>query len=370
MNRYTPITCQKIEKRFTIPCELFNTVDFSEMGICQTDENLSLLPHFIIGEKYALKTPGCDGFKGNEKIYKLIAIDDEFGGVKIDSIVVKQIAGESGNIYTLSKNDCSNLGIEYEDGLQLFPKKLPWIHVKEKEEFDEHNLATTPKSNIDNTIRHVVIKLKGFTDYSDGYVLSPSGMLIKEEQFEKSVIVENKEPIVYGNGLIVKEHTKLDARIVHPDKCMFNHGNFISSENEVFIYIRLKVYDKSWPSFDNWFGVDPKYFYGINPNEFFIITWDEIGAITIEEYKDMKERKAKENAEKVRQYEERMKRNARNTENIREDIKYLDPLARINENVRGDIKYLDTLNERINDIRLYVDVMSKCLKVSSNKLRI
>ena len=318
---------KKVEKRFTIPSELFEAIDFSEMGIQEVEDNYDSMPKFIIGEKYALRTPGCDGFEGTEKIYKLIGFDDEFGGVKIDALIVKQIAGEVGNIYTLSKNDCDYLGIEYETGLQLFPKKLSWIHVKDVVDFDKNNLVTTPTSDVDNTIRHIVLRLDGFTDYSDGYVLSPSGKLIKEEQFERSIMVESNEPIVYGNGYIIQDHTPLDAHIVHPSECIFNHGNFISSDDEVFIHINLKKHDQSYSSFDNCFGVEPKYLDGINPNEFFTITWDELGGMTVEEYEELKKKRAKEEEERAKREEEERKRQIEEAEKAIAEQRRLETLA-------------------------------------------
>ena len=318
---------KKVEKRFAIPSELFEAIDFSEMGIQEVEDNYDSMPKFIIGEKYALRTPGCDGFEGSEKIYKLIGFDDEFGGVKIDALIVKQIAGEVGNIYTLSKNDCDYLGIEYEAGLQLFPKKLSWIHVKDVVDFDKNNLATTPTSDVDNTIRHIVLKLNGFTDYSDGYVLTPSGKLIKEEQFEKSIMIESNEPIVYGNGYLIKDHTPLEAHLVHPNECIFNHGNFISSDNEVFIHINLKKYDPSYSSFDYCFGVDPKYFDGVNPNEFFTVTWDELGGMTVEEYEELKRKRAKEEEERIKREEEERKRRIEEAEKAIAEQRRLETLA-------------------------------------------
>lgn len=318
---------KKVEKRFTMPNNLFKAIDFTEMGIVEAEDNYDSMPRFIVGEKYALTTPGCDGFAGSEKIYKLIGIHDEYGGVKVDSLIVKQISGEVGNIYTLSKNDCEHIGIEYEAGLQLFPKTMSWVHVKDVIDFDEHNLATTPRSDVDNTIRHIVLKLEGFSDYSDGYVLSPSGKLIKEEQFERSIMVESNEPIVYGNGVVVPDHKPLDACIVHPSTKLFTHGNFISSEDEVFIYIQLKKHDVGYGSFDNCYGVDPKYLDGVNPNEFFTITWDELGGLTVEEYEEIKRKKAEAEAERIRQEEEARKRQIEEAEKAEAEKRRLEELA-------------------------------------------
>ena len=301
---------KKIEKLFTLPGEMFSAVDFTSTGLIT--EAIGKLPTFIVGEKYALKGVSCDGFEMKEKVYELIGLIDTYGGVPVESVIVKQISGEVGNIYALSKNDCDKLGVEFQQGLQLFPKFLPWVRVIEDVEFDPHNLATTPKSAIDNTVRYVLLKLNGFKDYLDGYVITPSGKLIKEEQFESSIRVYAKEPVVYGNGYIKRENNPLFINVVKPKTSIFNHGNFISSDDEVFILITLRteVLSPSQPSFDGYFGVDPVYLDGINPNDYFIVMWDELGAKTVEEYKEEKARAEREHAEAVRREEERLKKEA------------------------------------------------------------
>jgi hypothetical protein len=255
---------------------------------------------------------------------------DEFAGTKVDSLIVKQIGGEdSGNIYTISKNDCMFLGIEYQNGLQLFSKSLSWKHVRNIPEFNKNNLGTSPTSVIDNSIRYLVLKLDGFTDYSDGYVLSPSGKLIKENQFVQSIQVITKEPIVYGNGHIIQDKTPLRASVTHPRAKLFNHGNFISSENEVFVIIelvdRLNFSDAN--TFDGKFGVDPKYFEGINPNDYFEISWDEFGGVTIEEYDEIKRKREEEAARIAKEKEEKEKKLLEEAEKAAAEKKRLEELA-------------------------------------------
>ena len=306
------ITNEKIEKLFVQPKELFEAIDFSNLGIIDSSEKH--MPKFIEGENYALQGVACDGFEMESKIYKLIKVVDEFHGTDINSVIVKQVSGEQGVIFTLSKNDCAYHGIEYEKGLQLFPKNLNWVRVKDKVPFDKNNLATTPTSDIDNTIRFVVLKLNGFKDYSDGYVVTPSGHLVTEKHFVDTLRIHTKEPIVYGNGYIFEDKRNLNIELVYPENTLFNHGNFISSENSIYVMIKL-VKDNFVRSYfidpnliDGRFGVEPKYFDGISPNEFFEISWDELGAYTVEEYEEMKAEKARKEAERIKRIEEERKR--------------------------------------------------------------
>lgn len=303
---------EKIEKLFTQPKELFEAIDFSELDVIDASEKH--MPKFIEGENYALQGIACDGFEMETKVYKLIKVVDDFYGTNINSVIVKQIAGEQGIIFTLSKNDCEYHGIEYEKGLQLFPKTLNWIRVKEKIPFDKNNLATTPLSDIDNTIRYIVLKLNGFKDYSDGYVVTPSGHLITEKHFVDTLRVKTIEPIVYGNGYIAQDKTNLDIQLVYPKNLLFNHGNFISSEDTVYVMVKLKreyispVKEGVYISLDGYFGVEPKYLDGISPNDFFEISWDELGAYTVEEYEAIKAERARKEAERIKKAEEEHKR--------------------------------------------------------------
>ena len=304
-------TEDKIEKLFTQPKELFEAIDFSELDVIDASEKH--MPKFIEGENYALQGIACDGFEMETKVYKLIKVVDDFYGTNINSVIVKQIAGEQGIIFTLSKNDCEYHGIEYEKGLQLFPKTLNWIRVKEKTPFDKNNLATTPLSDIDNTIRFIVLKLNGFKDYSDGYVVTPSGHLITEKHFADTLRVKTVEPIVYGNGYIAQDKTNLDIQLVYPKNLLFNHGNFISSEDTVYVMVRLKREHVSpvkndFIAIDGCFGVEPKYLDGISPNDFFEISWDELGAYTVEEYEAIKAERARKEAERIKKAEEERKR--------------------------------------------------------------
>lgn len=303
----------KVMKLFTLPSDLFEVVDFRGMDV--VEEPKVCIPRFIIGEYYSLGGIACDGFEMKEKIYELVGVIDEYQGTQIDSVIVKQVGGEQGKIFTLSKNDCAYLNIEYEKGLQLFPKNLPWKLVKYDIPFDSMNLGTNPLSNVDNTIRHILIRIDGFKDYSDGYVLTPSGRLITEESFEKTLRIQTVEPIVYGNGFIKKDRKRLNTKIVYPKNLLYNHGNFISCEDTIYVLIDLSTTkisnsnESTNLTIDGLYGVEKDYLEGINPNEFFEISWDELAAPTVEEYEEEKARKERELEEAIKR-EEEMRRKA------------------------------------------------------------
>jgi hypothetical protein len=358
-----------LEKLFTIPGDKVTAIDFTTMDIIK--EPVHALPKFMIGEKYALKGVSCDGFTMKEKVYELIGILDSYGGVNVESVIVKQVSGETGTIFTLSKNDCDQIGIEYQQGLQLFPKTLPWVRVIEKVEFNPHNLATTPTSEMDGTIRYILLELDGFKDYSDGYVVTPSGKLIREEQFERSVRVVSKEPIVYGNGVVYPDGEKLPITLSMPQTKVFNHGNFISSEDKVYILITLRKFEitPNGAVADNSFGVEPVYFDNLDPSEFFTIMWDELGAMTIEEFEAEKERARKEKEEAIKREEERLKKEAFAKKKAEEEEKMRAEEAiskmknlRIRKPTFPSIPVFNTDIEALAGLDLYIDSLDSYFK--------
>lgn len=304
---------ENIEKLCFQPKDLFEAVDFTDLGVVEWEKEA--IPPLIEGETYSLQGVSCDGFDMKEKVYKVIKIVNDFYDVPINSVIVKQIKGDMGKIYTLSKNDCLHHNIEYEEGLQIFPKSLPWVRVKESVPFDPYNLGTTPLSEIDNTIRYIVLKLKGFKDYTDGYILTPSEHLVKENDFINSLRITPTNPIIYGNGTVIQENIKLRTKIVYPKTKTFNHGNFITSDNEIYVLITLvkRLPKESNPSsideyIGEFFGIEKKYLENINPNNLFNIAWNELGAYTIDEYEALKAKRKRAEEEKIRRIEEKRKR--------------------------------------------------------------
>lgn len=312
-----------IENLFYMPTDLFEAVDFTDMGV--VEEPTDFIPKFVKGEKYSLAGVSCEGFEMPEKVYELVGVHDEYDGININSLIVKQISGDQDKIFTLSKNDCACMGIEYENGLQLFPKHLNWRRVKEIVPFDKNNLGTTPVSDIDNTIRYVLLKLNGFKDYTDGYIVTPSGKLIKEAQFQKTLRIISDEPIVYEQptadkqGVKLQENVRLKIELAYPKGLAFNHGNFISSEDTIYVLIKLVQPLRDPTLIDGQSGVERINLEGFNPNEHFKIAWDELGAYTIEEYEAEKARREKARQERIaREDAEKKKRIAEEEERIRQ----------------------------------------------------
>ena len=378
-------TNERVENRFSLPKELFEAVDFTNMGVINEDKNY--MPTFIVGEKYALKGTACEGFDMPEKVYELVAVHDKYDGININSLIVKQISGDQDKIFTLSKNDCEHIGIEYENGLQLFPKHLNWRRVKDTVPFDPKNLGTTPVSDIDNTIRYILLKLNGFKDYVDGYVVTPSGKLIKEKQFEDTLRIISNEAIVYqqptakNDGAKFEENKPFNIEIAYPSNLIFNHGNFISSEDTVYVLISLVQPLKDPSMIDGTSGVERINLEGFNPNDHFTISWDELGAYTVEEYEAEKARKEKERQERIAKEEaERKKRIEEEEKRIKEQRKRAEEAVVRMKNFKINLpKFpkmetfnmengLSSFNLYMDGLDMYFDSLDKSLNTLSGDL--
>ena len=384
-NYATSKTNERVENRFSLPKELFEAVDFTNMGVIDEDKNY--MPTFVVGEKYALKGTSCEGFDMPEKVYELVAVHDKYDGININSLIVKQVSGDQDKIFTLSKNDCEHIGIEYENGLQLFPKHLKWRRVKDTVPFDPKNLGTTPRSDIDNTIRYILLKLNGFKDYSDGYIVTPSGKLIKENQFEKTLRITSNEPIVYEqptastNGILFEENKPFNIEIVYPTSLNYRHGNFISSEDAVYVLIKLVQPLNDPTLIDGNGGVERVNLEGFNPNDHFTISWDELGAYTVEEYETEKARKEKERQERIAKEEaERKKRIEEEEKRIKEQRKRAEEAVVRMKNFKINLpKFpkmetfnmengLSSLNLYMDGLDMYFDTLDKSLNTLSGDL--
>jgi hypothetical protein len=117
-----------IDKAFIIP--YYNQEDIAEVERELSDTTVESsyvnAPFFERGKYYALITNGCDGFKAERSIYELIMTLDFIKDIPMDSVVMKQVDGKEGKVFSLTKDDCEFLGIPFEEKLLLFPKKLGW----------------------------------------------------------------------------------------------------------------------------------------------------------------------------------------------------------------------------------------------------
>lgn len=91
----------------------------------------------------SLKNDVAEGFEPTIKKFKVISYIESIGKIPIDSYVLKQIDGPVSTIFSLTKYDCKELGIQYERGLLLFPKNLNWINLNASKSKKKNNSFET-----------------------------------------------------------------------------------------------------------------------------------------------------------------------------------------------------------------------------------
>ena len=274
---------------YQVPKDVMTAIDYTDFDIGLFNYERLNAPTFVKGEHYMLQGKSCDGFDMEPKEYELVGVIDKFENVDIDSVIVKQVSDNDGFIFTLSKNDAASIGIEYEEGLQLLPKKLQWKRVFEKVAFNPNDLSTTPRSKIDNTVRYVVLEIKGFEYYRNGYVISPSGKVVPICMINNTLTVIAKQPIIYGNGFVIDKGTRLtECCTIHPANVSFPYGGFLTENKSIYVIIQLgmMLHGKRPMAIDYKCGVEPHYLKGVSPTDLFDVMWDESECKTLKEIEE------------------------------------------------------------------------------------
>lgn len=90
------------------------------------------------------------------RTFKFIKYIHSHGEIIIDGVIMKQIDGETGMLFSLSKNDCIIYNIPYESNLQIFPLTMKWKlknkRTKSDKNIHENSYYVENKSN--EIIRH------------------------------------------------------------------------------------------------------------------------------------------------------------------------------------------------------------------------
>ena len=148
----------------------------------------------------------CEGFEIPANVYECKHILKEYGGVTLNSVVMKQVHGSDDLIFSLSKADCRSIGIAFEPKLQLFPMGLNWKRLRETLNivFDPVNMGTYKPSPKDNTIHQMHVVLENIRQNSNACIQTPLGKKILLPIFLETITFKfkNKElqkrfPITY-----------------------------------------------------------------------------------------------------------------------------------------------------------------------------
>ena len=81
--------------------------------------------NFNVGDMYMIRHKSNSMSKEDIKIYQLKKIIP-----KLNVLIMKQVDGQEGVMFTLSKNDCKFYDIKYVPGLQVFSSEIGWVPCK------------------------------------------------------------------------------------------------------------------------------------------------------------------------------------------------------------------------------------------------
>lgn len=215
-----------------------------------------------VGGIYALGIDKVEGVEFDNIYFKVYSIVNEYKGVNLDSVIVKEVSiDENGNVientnptkrrkFSIPPSMCKMLGIEYSPGFELWPIKSGFVRVNiddfvEKEEKDivYSNLSTYPVSEIDGTIRKMILELHGFSPFNNSHIITPTGAMIPTSDFIYSLTIFARQNISTDNGCAgFRIGECLPFRIVgrETDKKIFS-----ICDNNHNIYIELDLTKKS-----------------------------------------------------------------------------------------------------------------------------
>lgn len=351
----------KLDNNFISAVNLRTIEDLSTLGLFYDKNNLI----FHNGERYSLKPKECDGFKMDEHVYEVYGTLDKFDDdeMNINSVIVKEITESNGTLYTLSRNDCEWLGIEFSSGLQLLPKSLDWKYVDV--DFDENDLSTTQSLEGDGKIHYVLLKINGFKSYPNSNILTPSGKIIDENRLENSLLIRNNIPLISSNHKIGDSNSTLLRKIVKVGENKYTNSNILTDDNELYVLVRISKnkYNETY----GYGGIDRDYLKNISPKDFFSVEWDEFGAMTLNEYNKKIEFERYERERRIAIEEEKVKK-IRETEELlrKEAIKAKEEIMKKRKKRFND--YISSISSSISSIspnRIYREMNSDILGVNS-----
>ena len=142
-------------------CILPIPLKYEELGE-DTIKNNSLLEK---GKLYSLQGEECEGFTMPTRVYQCKGICKEIKTIPLDAVVMKLVEGAEDTIFSLTRQDCQFLNLEFEPQLQLFPSNFGWKEVNRTTQqrtqgFTKNNMATYPMSPKYGTLRQMHIFIK------------------------------------------------------------------------------------------------------------------------------------------------------------------------------------------------------------------
>jgi len=150
--------------------------------------------------------------------FRLYGIVNNYKGVDINSLILREVAlNDDGEFeeglnptgrrkFSISPSMCKMFGLEYKPGFELWPMGSGFERVNldnlvdDKEDINYGNMSTYPTSEVDGTIRKIILELHGFSPYNNSHIITPTGAMIPTSDFVSSLTIFARQNISTDNG--------------------------------------------------------------------------------------------------------------------------------------------------------------------------
>ena len=248
----------------------------------------------IPGEVYSLSIEPVEGVEFNKVYFRLYGIINDYKGINVDSVIVREVGIDSeGNItdfdvnmtgrrkFSIPPSMCKMFGIKYKPGFELWPinsgfEKVNVNDINEKEcDIVYENMSTYPTSEIDGTIRKIILELHGFSPYNNSHIITPTGALIPTNDFISSLTVFTRQNISTDNGCAgFRIGDTLPFKIVGRD----NGGKIFSicdDKHNIYLEVDLTKQSLNANTKDGYVGVAHTALDGKDVDDVIGVKWDE-----------------------------------------------------------------------------------------------
>lgn len=246
---------------------------------------------FNVGSIYSLTRKPIEGVSFGKLYFRVYGILNDYKGVNINSLIVKEVViDENGNIienvnptgrrkFSISPSMCKLFGLEYSTGFEIWPINSGFENVDlndiVEKEINYSNMSTYPTSEIDGTIRKIILELHGFSPFNNSHIITPTGALIPTDDFVSSLTVFARQNISTDNGCAgFKIGEQLPFKIVGRET---NNKIFSICDDKHNIYLEVDLTKQSHNAntADGIVGVAHTALDGKDVDDVIGIKWDE-----------------------------------------------------------------------------------------------
>jgi len=250
--------------------------------------------NFIPGEIYSISKESVEGVEFGRLYFRLYGLIKEYKGVNLDSLIVKEVSiNDKGEIiegvnvsgrrtFSMSPSMCKMMGIKYSPGFELWPINSGFEKVELKpsnyhdvSRINYGNMLTYPTSEIDGTIRKIIVELHGFSPFNNSHIITPTGALIPTNEFVSSLTIFARQNISTDNGCAgFKKGETLPFKIVSrqdDDRPI----SICDEKHNIYAEVSLTKQSFNVTTPDGIIGVSPTALDGKDIDDVIGVKWDE-----------------------------------------------------------------------------------------------